>query len=130
MKSLQNTTILENRPLTHDVYKMILQCDTSWIHHPGQFVNITLEGLYLKRPISICDWTENTLTLIYKVVGKGTEQMSKMNINDTLEILVDLGNGFTVENTPEEVVILGGGVGVPPMYGVTKECLKLKKGIV
>ncbi len=129
MKTLQNCKVLENKKLTHDVYRMILENDTHWIHHPGQFVNLTIEGQYLKRPISICDWDEHSLTLIYKVVGKGTEIMSQKKAGDVMEILTDLGNGFHTEKAADEVVILGGGVGVPPMYGVTKQCLKEGKKV-
>ena len=129
MKQLVNCEVLSNIPLTHDVYQMILKHDTSWIHHPGQFVNVTIEGQYLKRPISICDWTEDTLTLIYKVVGKGTEIMSQKKPKEFMEILTDLGNGFDTAKAGEETVILGGGVGVPPMAGLAKQCLKEGKKV-
>ena len=72
--------IVANSPLTRDVYRMVLEGDTQWIMRPGQFVNIELDGLYLRRPISICDWDEKTITIIYKVVGRGTEQMSQMAV--------------------------------------------------
>ncbi|MBQ4343807.1 MAG: dihydroorotate dehydrogenase electron transfer subunit [Erysipelotrichaceae bacterium] len=129
MKTLQKCKVLSNVPLTHDVYRMILENDTSWIHHPGQFVNVTIEGQYLKRPISICDWDEHSLTLIYKVVGKGTEIMSQKIAGDVMEILTDLGNGFHTETAANEVVLLGGGVGVPPMFGTAKQCLKEGKKV-
>ena len=85
--------IMENVPLTKDVYRMKLSGDTSAITAPGQFVNILLDGLFLRRPISVCDWDESTLTIVYKVVGKGTEQMSKMK-EGKLDILTGLGNGY------------------------------------
>ena len=111
--------IMENVPLTKDVYRMKLSGDTSAITAPGQFVNILLDGLFLRRPISVCDWDESTLTIVYKVVGKGTEQMSKMK-EGKLDILTGLGNGYDMTLCGEKPVLLGGGVGVPPMYGLAK----------
>ena len=111
--------IMENVPLTKDVYRMKLSGDTSAITAPGQFVNILLDGLFLRRPISVCDWDESTLTIVYKVVGKGTEQMSKMK-EGKLDILTGLGNGYDMTFCGEKPVLLGGGVGVPPMYGLAK----------
>jgi len=113
-------TITSNRPLTADVFEMKLAGDTSAITAPGQFVNIKLEGMFLRRPISICDWDETGLTLIYKVVGKGTEFMSTLPVGKELDILCGLGNGFDVAKCGETTVVLGGGVGVPPMYGLAK----------
>ena len=97
---------------------MILEGDTQWIKRPGQFVNIELEGLYLRRPISICDWDDKTITIIYKVVGKGTEQMSQMQLGVELDVLTGLGNGFNPEPAVENAksLLVGGGVGVPPLY--------------
>ena len=129
MKTLQNWNIVQNEALTQDVYKMIIEGDASWVHHPGQFVNLTISGQYLKRPISICDWTDSSLTLIYKVVGKGTSKMAEMKKGQQIEVLSDLGNGFDTQKAPDEVVILGGGVGVPPMYGLAKQCLKEGKKV-
>ena len=86
--------ILSNTPLTKSVYKMVLEGDTSAITAPGQFINIELTGKFLRRPISICDWNETTITIIYKVVGEGTRQMAEMKEGETLDILVGLGNGF------------------------------------
>ena len=120
-------TIEANRALTKDVYEMHLSGDLSAITTPGQFVNLALDGLFLRRPISVCDWTENSLTLIYKCVGKGTEQMSGMKPGKTLDVLVGLGNGFEVEKCPENPVLIGGGVGVPPMYGLAKKLLAAGK---
>ena len=113
-------TITSNRPLTADVWEMKLQGDTSAITAPGQFVNIKLEGMFLRRPIPICDWDEQGLTIIYKVVGKGTEFMSTLPVGKELDILVGLGNGFDVSKCGSTTVVLGGGVGVPPMYGLAK----------
>ena len=113
-------TILENTALTRDVYKMVLEGDTRPITAPGQFVNIQLEGKFLRRPISVCDWSENTLTIIYKVVGKGTGQMKEMVAGQKLDILTGLGNGYDMTLAGDHPVLIGGGVGVPPMYGLAK----------
>ena len=118
-------TILENTALTKDVFKMVLEGDTSPITASGQFVNILLDGFFLRRPISVCDWDEKTLTIVYKVVGHGTEAMSKMEKGQELDILTGLGNGYDLTLAGERPVLLGGGVGVPPMYGCAKELVKL-----
>ena len=113
-------TILENKALTKDVYKMVLEGDTCSITAPGQFVNIQLEGKFLRRPISVCDWSDKTQTIIYKVVGKGTEQMKAMAAGEKLDILTGLGNGYDMTAAGSHPVLIGGGVGVPPMYGLAK----------
>lgn len=123
MKSIQTYRILSNVALTKNVFKMVLEGDTSWITNPGQFINITIENEYLKRPISVSDWDDSTLTIIYKVVGVGTEWMSKQTTNKELEILVGLGNGFTIDKK-DRALIVGGGVGVPPLYRLCKEFIK------
>ena len=104
---------------------MILEGDTQWIKRPGQFVNIELEGLYLRRPISICDWDDKTITIIYKIVGKGTEQMSQMQPGVELDVLTGLGNGFNPEPAVDNAksLLVGGGVGVPPLYHLAKVLL-------
>ena len=114
-------TIIENKALTKDVYKMVLEGDTSAITASGQFVNIQLSGKFLRRPISVCDWDATTLTIVYKVVGHGTEQMSEMAIGEKLDILTGLGNGYDLTLAGESPVLIGGGVGVPPMYGAAKK---------
>ena len=116
----QFCTILENKPLTDLVWKMRLQADTSAITAPGRFVNLKLDGLYLRRPISICDWDETGLTLIYKVVGTGTEQMTKLQPGAVIDTLVNLGNGYDTSKSGSAPLLIGGGVGVPPMYGLAK----------
>ena len=118
--------IVENKKLTENVYQMTLSGDVSQITAPGQFVNIKLDGLYLRRPISVCDVGENTLTIIYKVVGKGTEQMSKMTAG-ALDVLTGLGNGYDLSCSGDAPVLLGGGVGVPPMYLLAKELIRQGK---
>ena len=116
-------TIKENIALTDTVYRMALTGDTSHITNCGQFVNIKLDGLFLRRPISVCDCVSDTLTLIYKVVGAGTEQMSRMTAGDTLDLLTGLGNGYDTSLSGDMPILLGGGVGVPPMYMLCKKLI-------
>jgi len=120
-------TVKNNEELTSDVYKMMLIGDTSAITAAGQFVNIELEGLYLRRPISVCDVNGTLLTLIYKVVGKGTEQMSRMTKGETLDLLTGLGNGYDTSKSGNMPVLIGGGVGVPPMYLLAKKLISQGK---
>lgn len=115
--------ILSNAPLTDDVFKMVLGGDTQYITTPGQFVNIKLDGKFLRRPISVCDYDENTITLIYKVVGEGTEQMKNLAAGETLDVLTGLGNGYDISKSTKPLLI-GGGVGVPPMYNLAKALIK------
>lgn len=111
--------ILSNEPLTKDVYKMVLEGDTEYFTAPGQFINIALDGKYLRRPISVCDYDEDCITIIYKVVGEGTEQMSALKIGTVLDVLTGLGNGYDISKSTKPLLI-GGGVGVPPMYNLAK----------
>ena len=111
--------ILSNEPLTKDVYKMVLEGDKEYITAPGQFINIALDGKYLRRPISVCDYDEDCITIIYKVVGEGTEQMSALKIGTVLDVLTGLGNGYDISKSTKPLLI-GGGVGVPPMYNLAK----------
>ena len=113
--------IISNEALTRDVYKMVLAGDTSHVTNCGQFVNIQIAGLFLRRPISVCDYDEKTLTIIYKVVGKGTEAMAAMAPGCKLDILTGLGNGYDISLAGDAPVLLGGGVGVPPMYNLAKK---------
>jgi dihydroorotate dehydrogenase electron transfer subunit len=122
-------TILSNTALTSSVYKMVLSGDTSAITNCGQFVNIQLDGLFLRRPISVCDYDGETLTIVYKVVGKGTEAMSKMAPGTALDILTGLGNGYDLTLSGQKPVLLGGGVGVPPMYNLAKKLIALGKDV-
>ncbi len=119
--------ILYNFALTDTVYSMVLEGNTSALIAPGQFVNIKLEGKFLRRPISVCDFNDKTITIIYKVVGEGTAQMSKMKAGETLDVLVGLGNGFNPEKAGEKPLLIGGGVGIPPLYNLCKELLKMGK---
>ena len=114
-------TVLENRPLTDSVWRMVLEGDTQWITRPGQFVNIALEGKFLRRPISVSDYDARTLTIIYKVVGEGTRQMSAMPVGTKLDLLTGLGNGFDTTKAAAKNLLVGGGVGVPPLYNLAKK---------
>ena len=122
-------TIKSNSPLTKDVMKMVLEGDTSAITASGQFVNILLEGKFLRRPISVCDYDESTLTIIYKVVGKGTAQMKEMAAGQQLDILTGLGNGYDLSCSGDRPVLLGGGVGVPPMFNLAKKLVAMGKTV-
>ena len=122
-------TIEKNVSLTDSVFEMRLSGDTSAFSRPGQFLNIRLEGLFLRRPISVCDYDENGVTIIYKVVGKGTAQMAQMQPGETLDVLTGLGNGYDSTKCANRALLLGGGVGVPPLYGLCKELLAQGKQV-
>ena len=122
-------TVLSNEALTNCVYKMVLGGDTSAITAPGQFVNILLEGHFLRRPISVCDYDDKTLTIIYKVVGKGTAAMAVMKAGEKLDILTGLGNGYDLSLSGDAPVLLGGGVGIPPMYNLAKKLVAQGKTV-
>lgn len=117
-------TIAENAPLAPGVYRMRLTGDTSAIAAPGQFINLKLDGLYLRRPISVCDAEGDTLTIIYKVVGTGTEQLSRMLPGQSLDALTGLGNGYDLADAGDNPVLIGGGVGVPPLYMLAKRLIE------
>ena len=128
MKKQTQFSVLENTPLTASVYRMVLRGDTSAITAPGQFVNIALDGKFLRRPISVCDYDASTLTLIYKVVGSCTAQLSAMG-GGTLDILTGLGNGYDISTAGDAPVLIGGGVGVPPMYRLAKDLTAMGKTV-
>lgn len=112
--------ILSNDKIAKDVYKMKLLGDADNFSAPGQFINIELAGKYLRRPISVYDWDAGSITIIYKILGAGTLQMSTMQKGECLDILTGLGNGFDVSKCQPKTLLVGGGVGVPPMYGLAK----------
>ncbi len=112
--------ILTNEPLAASVWRMTLAGETDAIAAPGQFVDIAIDGLFLRRPISVCDCEPGRLTLIYKVVGEGTERMSRMTAGAELDLLTGLGNGFSVKSEMRRPLLVGGGVGVPPLYWLAK----------
>ena len=116
-------TIRSNRPLTDAVYEMVLSGDTTAITNCGQFVDLRLPEKYLRRPISVCDYADNSLTLIYKVVGQGTEIMSRLPVGTELDVLTGLGNGYDTALSGQNPVLVGGGVGVPPLYNLCRKLL-------
>jgi dihydroorotate dehydrogenase electron transfer subunit len=115
--------IIENVALTDSVMKMTLKGDVSAITNAGQFVNIKIDGLFLPRPISVCDLSEDSFTIIYKIVGNGTEQLAKMK-SGRLDVLTGLGNGYDLTKSGDAPVLIGGGVGVPPMYLLAKRLIE------
>lgn len=122
-------TVTENRKIASSVYEMTLSGDTSAVTAPGQFVNIRLDGFFLRRPISVCDCESGTLRLIYKVVGNGTQAMSKLQNSAELDILTGLGNGYDTGKSGNRPLLLGGGVGVPPMYMLAKKLISEEKDV-
>ena len=120
-------TVDKNIEIASDVMKMTLTGDTSHITSSGQFVNIKIDGFFLRRPISVCDVEGDTLTLIYKVVGEGTEAMSKMTSGTKLDVLTGLGNGYCLEQSGDKPLLVGGGVGVPPMYYLCRLLVQMGK---
>ncbi len=122
-------TILTNNQIADKVYEMTLSGDISDITATGQFVNIKLDGFYLRRPISVCEAENGVLRLIYKVVGKGTEYMSALGKNEKLDVLTGLGNGYDLTPSGDRPLLVGGGVGVPPMYGLAKALRKEGKDV-
>lgn len=122
-------TVKSNEALTENVFRMILSGDISGISGPGQFVNIKIDGLFLRRPISVCDTDGDTLTLIYKVVGKGTEALSKMMSGARLSMLTGLGNGYDTSLSGDAPLLIGGGAGVPPLYLLAKKLLSEGKKV-
>ena len=128
----QILTLTSTRPLTRDVFELRFEGDTSAIRRPGQFVNLALDGLFLRRPISVCDWDGRTLTLILKVVGKGTARLSTLVPGAKIDALVGLGNGYDIAACPQDALLVGGGVGVPPLYGLAKRLLAagMRPGVV
>ncbi len=121
-------TVIGNEKLNENVYKMTLIGDVSAIKNAGEFINVKIDGLYLRRPISVYDKGENTVTIVYKVVGKGTEIMSKMS-SERLDVLTGLGNGYNLDNSGDEPLLIGGGVGVPPLYLLAKKLIEKNKKV-
>lgn len=113
-------TVAENARLAEGIYRMELIGDTSNIIAPGQFVNLKLDGFFLRRPISVCDWEDGKLTILYKVLGHGTEAMTYMESGEKLDVLTGLGNGYDAEKSGDHPLLVGGGVGIPPLYGLCK----------
>ncbi len=122
-------TVKENVNIAKDIYKMTLCGDTSEITAPGQFINIKVLGFYLRRPISVCDYNDNSVIIIYKTVGNGTEKMSRFKTDEVIDTLVGLGNGFDTSKSGEAPLLIGGGVGVPPMYNLCKKLISENKNV-
>ena len=122
-------TVTKNEALTPLIYKMQLAGDVSGVTRAGQFVEIALDGLYLRRPISVCNYDDGELTIIYKVVGKGTDLMSQMAEGTQLDVLTGLGNGFDTEHDCAKPLLVGGGVGVPPLYRLTRDLIARGKEV-
>ena len=116
-------TIAENAPIASGVFRLRLTGDTSAITAPGQFLELKLPGFFLRRPISVCDWEENTVTLLYKVVGGGTDWLSRCTAGQTLDTLYGLGNGFDVAACGKTTLLCGGGIGAAPLYGLARRLL-------
>jgi dihydroorotate dehydrogenase electron transfer subunit len=120
-------TVISNSMIAHKTYEMVLQGDTSKISRPGQFINIKIEDSYqtfLRRPISISSYRDNSITIIYKIFGEGTKRLSTKRLNDQLDILCPLGNGYSIKESVQKSLLIGGGVGVPPLLGVAQELQK------
>ena len=114
-------TVISNKNIAKNTYECVLEGDISDITASGQFVNIKLDGFYLRRPISVCDAEGGKLTLIYKVVGKGTQKMAEMTGGEKLLVLTGLGNGYDLSKSGDKPLLIGGGAGVPPMYMLCKK---------
>ncbi len=119
----QILTVKENKKLTDNIYRMILCGDISAIKNPGEFVNLEIPELFLRRPISVCDFDKDSLTIIYKTVGKGTEKMAEAVAGDSFDVLVGLGNGYDISVCGTHALLMGGGVGVPPLYNLAKKLI-------
>ena len=116
-------TVLENRELAPNVYRLRLGGNTSSITAPGQFLELRIPGFFLRRPLSVCDWDLDTVTILYRVAGGGTDALSMMQPGQVIDALTGLGNGFDLASCGEKTLVIGGGIGVPPMYGLTKRLL-------
>ena len=114
-------TVDSNCQIAPGVFEMVLLGDTSALTAPGQFVNFKIDGLFLRRPISVCDFDHDSITVIYKVVGEGTEILSAADKGDEFDLLVGLGNGFDTVKGGKMPLLIGGGVGIPPLYKLCRE---------
>lgn len=122
-------TIISNKRIARNIYEIVLEGDTSAITAPGQFVNITVEGFFLRRPISVCDCKGSKLTLVYKTVGGGTEKLSSLKAGEKLDILTGLGNGYDLSKSGDSPILIGGGVGVPPLFYLAKKLISQGKSV-
>ena len=122
-------TILENRQIARATFLMRLSGDTGAFTRPGQFLNLSLPGHYLRRPFSICDWQAGEATIIYKVLGQGSGEMTAFAPGLQLDVLTGLGNGFNLAASGDKPLLIGGGVGVPPLYRLAKELIAQGKQV-
>lgn len=116
--------VVSNVEIQEDIYALTLEGDFSQITNPGQFVNIKIEGCFLRRPISICNYSNRLITLLYKLVGKGTTLLSEKQPGEMLDVIYPLGNGFDTKQSFDKPILLGGGIGVPPLYGLAKKLVE------
>ena len=121
--------ILKNEKIAENTYEMRLAGDASEIARPGQFVNVKIDGFFLRRPISVCDYQDGEITLIYKVVGGGTEKMSRLPAGERLDLLTGLGNGYALAASGQKPLLIGGGAGVPPLYFLAKKLVAQGKEV-
>ena len=121
-------TVVKNEKIADNTYEMVLSGNTAELK-AGGFVNIKLDGFYLRRPISVCDYDDETLTIIYKAVGKGTDYMSELCKGESLDVLTGLGNGYDITKSGDKVLLIGGGAGVPPMYRMCKDLISAGKTV-
>lgn len=112
--------VADNRQVALNVYRLVAEGPTGMVARPGQFAQVKVAGFYLPRPLSIADWTPSRLVFYYKVVGEGTERLSQMRPEGHLSILAGLGNGFTLEDAGEDPLLVGGGLGAAPLYGLAR----------
>ena len=120
MRGQEIFNVKQNYKLADAVYRMELEGNASSVTAAGQFVNVKTSGCYLRRPFSVCDFSENSLTIVYKTAGKGTEAFSRVKPGEKLDVLVGLGNGYSLDKSGERPLLIGGGVGIPPLYGLAK----------
>ena len=124
MRSIQLFQVTENRQIARDTYLLELEGDTVGLTHPGQFVNVDIPGFYLRRPLSVCAWRPGHLTLMYKILGQGTDVLSNVVPGDTLDVLSGLGNGFSIPEGVSSPLVVGGGIGVAPLLALTEALVK------
>ena len=122
-------TVIENSRIGADIYSLRLSGDCSAIAAPGQFAGIKIEGKFLRRPFSVCDWDTDSLRIVYRVVGDGTQLLSQATVGETIDVMTGLGNGFDVAKCGVRTLVVGGGVGIPPMYGLAKRLLEAGKSV-
>ena len=126
---LEKSRIIQHIPIAQDTYKMVLSSSLGKMMLPGQFVNIKIDGFSLRRPISICSIEEDNFTIIYKVVGDGTKALASLVEGDEIDVLGPLGTSFPIHSQQDHILLVGGGVGVPPLYEVAKQYRKLNKQV-